>query len=418
MDPWTHRYQPQSTQDIVGQERAVAQLRDFILNFAKQKKKALLLTGPPGSGKSSCATAAARECDLELFEVNASDKRNKEHVEGIVGNALKQSSLFGRGKLILIDEVDGMSGTDDRGGIATLASLISNSPFPILMTANDGYSDKLKALRKECLVVAVEPLATEHMIAVLAKICRNEQVQCSEKLLTHIARQAQGDLRAAINDLEILGRYPQKIDDDNVLTLDAREKKESLVTALVKVIKNHDLSVAREAYRNVNEDLDEILLWLDENLAKEYQGKELMLAYEALSSADVFKGRIIRRQYWRYLTYIESLLSVAVAIAKDTSKKQFIRYERPQRGLSIWILKRKYDLRNSIAEKLARKTHGSLRSARQQLFYLKTVFEQEKHGNKRIGTEDSTESIGTTPAGAIAQELDLDEKEIEWLTSV
>src|SRR3989344_2289634 len=103
-----------------------------------------------------------------------------------------------------------------------------------------------------------------------------------------------------------------------------------------------------------------------------------------------FKGRIIRRQYWRYLTYIESLLSVAVAIAKDTSKKQFIRYERPQRGLSILILKRKYDLRNSIAEKLAQRTHSSVRNARQQLSYLKPLFEQRKKGKNTSQGSDAT----------------------------
>ena len=394
--PWTIKYQPQNCKEIVGQERAVQQIKDFVQNHSRQKKKALLIHGPPGSGKTSSVIAIAKECNRELFEVNASDKRNKAHVEEIIGNALKQRSLFGNQKLLLIDEVDGLSGDADRGGISALVQLIAGATFPLIMTANDPYSDALSSLRKESIVIGLEPVHHDALLQILSKIGAAENISYEQSTLLQLARKAQGDVRAAINDFELIAKTTRKVEDNDILSIDQRERKESIVNALVKVLRNRDLEIARTAYNNVNEDLDEISMWVDENLPKEYAGKELARAYDAVSRADVFKGRIRRQQHWRFLVYIDALLSAGVAISKQESKKQFIRYERSSRGLTFWIMNRKYGMRKNIAHKLAQRTHCSTKEAVQQLFYLKPAFEKSAD-NKLI------------------EELRLDDDEQEWL---
>ena len=78
-------------------------------------KKGVILHGAPGTGKTSLAYAIAFELDAEILELNASDLRNKQKVAEIIGPASRQKSLFKKNKILLIDEVDGISARD-RGG--------------------------------------------------------------------------------------------------------------------------------------------------------------------------------------------------------------------------------------------------------------------------------------------------------------
>ena len=103
---WTKKYEPKQAKDIVGQDEALKQIDGFVQGFAAQKKKALLLHGPSGSGKTSAMYVIAHKYDLEVVEVNASDARNKEQIDLKIKAALGQQSLFSKGKIILIDEID------------------------------------------------------------------------------------------------------------------------------------------------------------------------------------------------------------------------------------------------------------------------------------------------------------------------
>ena len=158
-------------------------------------------------------------------------------------------------------------------------------------------------------------------------------------------------MRAAINDLQSLGT--EKITLQRFEELGYRNKQESIQEALIKVFKVSDSSIAKTAFQNVQEDIDQIFLWVDENLPKEYTDAEsLASAYDALSRADVFKGRIHRWQHWGFLIYVDALLSAGVDVSKKQRNKSPIAYEQTQRLLKIWIAKQKYAKRQAIAEKL------------------------------------------------------------------
>ena len=73
-----------------------AVLFNYIAYYKKQKKKAALIYGPTGVGKTCSVYAIANDNDLEIIEVNASDFRNKDKIDQVIGNALRQGSLFGR----------------------------------------------------------------------------------------------------------------------------------------------------------------------------------------------------------------------------------------------------------------------------------------------------------------------------------
>ena len=97
--PWAEKYRIVSFSDVKGQELAIDKVKMFLRNFPS--KKALILHGAPGIGKTSLAYATAAEYDIEILEMNASDLRNKEKVSEIIGPASQQRSLFKKGKMIM-----------------------------------------------------------------------------------------------------------------------------------------------------------------------------------------------------------------------------------------------------------------------------------------------------------------------------
>jgi len=335
--PWIIKYEPKSEKDIIGQDKALKQLKEFVSGYKKQRKKSALLSGPSGCGKTSSVHAIARLYNLEVVEINASDFRNKQQIDERIGASIKQQSLFSTGKLILIDEVDGLSGTRDRGAVTEIIKLMQSSTFPILCTTYNAYLDKLRSLRTKSILVDFEIPDHKDVFNVLKEICLREKIRYEEDALKMLSRRAGGDFRAAINDLQLLsttGKLEKRFIDE----LWQRNKVESVPSALVKVLKTTDPKIAIKAFENVEEGIDKLFLWIDENLPLEYKDpQDLAEAYDKLSKADVFKGRIRRWQYWRFLVYVNALMTAGVAVAKKQKYKGFTTYRPTSRLLKIWI---------------------------------------------------------------------------------
>ena len=394
---FVEKYMPKILKDIKGQDNAVRSLSNFI---SSKPKKSAILYGPTGSGKTSSVYALANELDLELVEVNASDFRNAEGMQSIVGSASKQMSLFSKGKIILVDEIDGLSGTADRGGIPELIRIIDESPFPIICTAVDVFESKFSALRKKSLMIEFTKLDADSVSDLLSSICGREKINFVESDLKQLARESGGDMRAAITDLQTVS-LSKKILKEDILALSQRNKQESIPQALVKVFKSTDLKVALGAFENVDDDLNEMRLWIDENLPYEYKNTaDLARAYHYVSMADIFNRRIRRWQHWRFLVYINNFLSGGVSVSKDEKYKDFVQYKPTMRILKLWMANQKYAKRKAIAEKIHEKLHTSVKECvKTTVPYLRVIFKN----NKEKGNE-------------IAHELQLDQEEVEWLT--
>ena len=399
-DMWTKKYSPENSKSVLGQEKGLSELKSYISGY-KHGGDAALVYGPTGCGKTAAVQAIAKELNLELVELNASDLRNKDAINSIVGSASKQMSLFMRGKIILVDEIDGLAGREDRGGLQELLKLITESSFPIVMTANDPFEQKFSALRKAAKMIQFNKIEVPDLLSALKNVCKGEELAYDEDALEAVARRADGDLRAGLIDLFLLTRGEKRLTMEQVSILFDRRRIITIMDALTRIFKTKELDVALSAMDNVDEDIDEIIMWVDENIPAEYnKALDLMRAYDCLSHADVFKGRIARWQHWRLLVYVNSLITAGVALAKDEKYKTPGKYKRPGRPLKIWIWNRKNQLRNSIAAKLAAVTHSSKHYAFQETVpYLQAIFLNDK-----------------TKRDQLTLELGLDEKEIEWLS--
>ena len=397
--PFTKRYAPKSTKDVIGQDQPILKLKDFVNNFKKQKKKAMFITGPVGCGKTVAVQSIANELNYELLEINASDTRNAAAIESIVGAAIKQASFFHKGKIIMIDEAEGITGTQDRGGLTTLADLIDQTAFPIIIISNDAYDQKFSGIRKKCVILEFNPLTVEDVFKIIKNITEREKIQATDDILRTISRRSAGDARAAITDLQVLS-VGKKITKEEIEALSYREREDTMQGALIKVFKNSDPLIAINAFERVDEQQDKLMLWVDENLPLEYKNPaDLAMAYNFLSKADIFQKRIIKRQDWRFLVYINALITAGVAVSKTEKNRTPIDYKQTSRILKMWIMNNKYAKRKSVALKIAEKTHCSLHDAIQSSVpYFKVIFQKNKKMSQKL-----------------ADEFQFDEEEVEWL---
>ncbi len=377
------KYRPKKIKDIVGQEEAVKKALEYVKHY-KPGGKPLFLYGPPGTGKTSIAYALAGELNYEIVEVNASNLRDALSLRRTIGEAMKQKSFFKKGKIILIDEVDGMSGRYDRGGIKELQKLISKSVYPVIITANDPWDNSLRELRNNSILVEVKRLRPSAIKQKLKEICEKEGIKVDDNVLNRLSRGSGGDLRAAINDLETLGYGKKEIKEEDLKVLGWREREIEVFEALGRVLQGTSIETTLTAYEYLDMDPKEIMLWLEENLPYRYTKKEdLANAMKALSIADVFMGRIIRSQHYRLLVYASTFMSSGVALAKKEKYPGFFKIHKPTRVLEMWMNKQKNEKMNYLIEHLKKKLHlSSGRTKKDVIPYIKPLLRKDDFKRK------------------------------------
>jgi len=366
---FTEKYRPKSLSQITGQREALR----ILLQFARARsKRAALIYGPVGVGKTASIYALAQDFNLELVELNAGDFRNKKNIDSIIKNALEQKSLFAKEKIILIDELEGISGNEDRGGIAALNLLLTNK-YPIIMITSDPYNPKIKALRKKAELIKFDALSSDDIMRIMLKICDAENIKINADDLKKIALLADGDARAATNDLQAYS--------GNSNGLGQREKETSILNVLKIIFKSNTFAVTN-CLENLSMEPKEIMLWLDENIPLEYKGDEIIRAYHALSKADIFYNRIIRRQNWHFLTYVNTMLTAGIALAKNNSSERIVRYQPVTRLLKIWLANRSE--KAEIAESFSKATHCSKRKAMREMPYVEIMMKNNPFIEKEL----------------------------------
>ena len=292
---WAEKYRPTTTTALIGNEEAISEFNIWLRAWKTKRKpkKAVLLVGPPGVGKTSLVRASANDNHFRVVEMNASDVRTEKTILTILTPASTSVTLDSftverlHGNMILIDEVDGVFGREDRGGLGAILKIIDALAVPIVLTANNLENEKFEDLKKACQVIELFPIRPRLLVAIIRHIFNQEGIKSSPELLDGLARNAHGDLRSAINDAQLAAAgarhqsaRTQQLDEKETLTkLFASER----FTDSRRVLNETELPLYR----------DELMLRIHDLLPYVYTSDEkLRAAYDALSRADVAYGRI------------------------------------------------------------------------------------------------------------------------------
>jgi len=354
--PWTEKYRPKRLDEIKGQNKAVAEIREWIKKVKAGKiTKALLLVGPPGSGKTSAAHAIANELGYDPIEVNASDLRDKTHLHYIVENIRAPSLLTMKPRLIILDEIDALP-SEGRAIVSLVKELISKEGVPVVMTANDPYEGHLYEIRSMSQMVKFYRLRWTTVLQVLKEICQKEGVTIPADILKRIAQNSQGDLRAAINDLESIAKGDKALAESIGKILGKRDIESDVFKALMAIFYGSNCYAAWLQSMSVDIDPDMLLRWVEENLPLVYSGKILSKAYDYLSIADMVRSRIIRTNNWRLLSYYTQLMTFAVCTAKE-GKPKGVKLKFPEIIRKLATTKEERAKTKEFLFRLARKLH-------------------------------------------------------------
>lgn len=353
---WTEKYRPKRFSEIKGQDDALRKVSIFVERFnlgklTKNSKNALILYGSPGVGKTTFAHVIAKEMDSEIFELNASDLRNRLKLQEVLKPAIEQKSLIKKNKVILVDEVDGISASD-YGGLNALISLIESTTYPVIITANDIWDRKFSSLRSKSELVQLKEVNYRIIKEILIDILRKEGRFVNGDLLTQISIKSRGDIRAAINDLQTESGLKEA-----GIEVAERNKELDIFNALRTIFKGKTNNALLSLFDSLSMPIDEIILWVEKNIPLEYEGEELARAFDLLSKVDIFKGRIYKQQYWRFLVYENIFLGYGISSSKKQTKFGFTSYKKPDRILKIWMNNQRDSKKKSIAKKYSRYTH-------------------------------------------------------------
>mgnify|MGYP002153775018 CR=1 FL=1 len=376
---WTVKHRPKTLSDVAGNKEAKESFIAWINSWQKgiPPKKAALLHGPPGTGKTVTVQAAANDFKFDLVEINASDKRTEEHLRKIAGGAATQGELFGRNRLILLDEIDGINLSEDKGAISTLVETIEHARCPIALTANDPWDPKIRPLRELCFAIEFRRLGVRDSLPYLKKLCVSEGIEADEQALRLIIDRNKGDMRSIINDLQTFTTGRKKLNYADVEWLSWRDRKDTIFDALRTVFSSKSGTQARRATDMADVDLDMFFEWIYENAPLQLTDpRDLANALGALSKADLYLARMKRLQAWQLLPFAIDQMTIGVALSKERTKPAWTPMRFPSRITSLSRTRKERALRSAIGAKIGAKSHvSSMAAVKHFLPYLSFVFQ-------------------------------------------
>jgi replication factor C large subunit len=368
------KYFPKDFDEFIGNveivDRAIAWANDW---NADKHQKPLFFFGNPGVGKTALAILIAKQMNWQLFEMNASDLRDKESIEKIAGTATANSSLFGSKRLILLDEIDGLQ-SKDRGGGSAILSIIKEANNPMILIANDAYDKKLSSIRPACEALEFKKINYLSIAKRLREICTIEKIEYDEEAVKELARNCAGDFRSALLDVQALS---PKITMENVKALSYRERKEKIFTVMAKIFKGKTISEIKEAVDSVDVATDMLNLWVEENIPRQFDSIDAANAFAILSRADVFNGRIQNRQHWGFLKYSIPLSTSGVGISRRKDYNFFQPMAFPSILSSLSKSSSVREMRKQIASKIGEKLHCSRSQALTDIYFTKELINGE-----------------------------------------
>src|SRR5919199_3562078 len=356
---WSEIYRPARVQDMIGNEDERLTVMKWLSAWVSGSKP-LLLIGPPGVGKTTLVHALARQLDYDLIEMNASDTRNRDQLELLIAPILVNTSIFGKKTLLFLDEVDGISGREDTGGIESILRIMKQPTIPVIMAANSKDA-KIKELAKVCKTIEFNAVTPRLLMLLVDHVLKDQNKKLSLSEKTSIVDKAHGDVRLLLNILQAkLSGYDTSANTSADIhiaeAINGFFGAENEYTARL-FLASADANYQDPRFGMSPEERRKDMLGalFSSVVSSRIDIGDLADILEVLSRADIIVGRVARKRQWSLLRYIDNI------IAKDLfekSRNKSIRYNQYSMRWDVMgpIFARSRSL-NPILENLAHAMH-------------------------------------------------------------
>jgi putative ATPase len=221
--PLAFRMRPTNINEIIGQEHLVGEGKILYRMVEAGKLASMILYGPPGTGKTSMATALAKSLDLQVRMLNAVVDKKKD-MEIVVEEAKMSGHM-----VLILDEVHRL---DKAKQDFLLPHLESNLITLIGCTTSNPYHAINPAIRSRCHIFELQSLtpgdvkkAIERALADTENGYGELPIKISDDALDHFSGSSGGDMRAALNGLELaVASTPKSQENEIVIDLEIAEE--------------------------------------------------------------------------------------------------------------------------------------------------------------------------------------------------
>jgi replication factor C large subunit len=329
---WSEKYRPRTVQEMVGNEDARLAAIKWLAGWVSGSRP-LLLVGPPGTGKTTLVHTLARQLDYDVVEMNASDIRNKEALqERIMPVFQNTANLIGKKIMLFLDEVDGISGREDTGGLDTLIDLMIEPTVPVIMAANE-KSLKIRKLVKACKIIEFRPVPSRLLILLLDHILQSEGVKLGPGDRKLIVDNSRGDIRSLLNSAQSRAAGYSTVSNKDIIDVDIADAINGYFNAgsreqAVQFITKADVLYPDPRYRPTSPEerrKDMLSALFSSIVSSHIEQHDLALLLDVLSRADMMVGRANASRQWHLLKYINSIIATGLY---EKSRQKGIKYSQ------------------------------------------------------------------------------------------
>jgi replication factor C large subunit len=329
---WSEKHRPRQVEQMVGNEDARLAAVKWLAGWVSGSKP-LLLVGPPGTGKTTLVHALARQFDYDLVEMNASDTRNKEILQARIMPIFQNTGLLGRKIMLFLDEVDGISGREDSGGLDTLVDLMKEPTVPVIMAANK-KSTKIKDLAKVCKTVEFAPVPPRLLTLFLDHVLQSEGAKLGPGDRISVVYNSRGDIRSLLNSAQSRVAGYATVSNKDIVDVDIADAINGYFSTsggaeeAVAYIAKADASYSDPRYEVMSPEArrrDMIAALFSSIVSSHIKNGDLDAMLDVLSKADMMVGRASRNRRWSLLRYVSRMIAIGLY---ERSRQKGIKYSQ------------------------------------------------------------------------------------------